>query len=225
MKDDTITNLQNLIATIEWFQIYSDITKNIYIDQERCAYLFQASNDARAFVSKNININIGNSEQLKPKDYFSLLRSLGAKKLAICTKGAAPMVVDIPMNATRFYYYNEDTNFNLCSLRQYGLKKYLIALKQARFLIPLIIDSSSKYPSIKYCFANMKGSDTPYYCLFTDIDNFDIWNQTECDGKWQAIEIGLAKLDLIRKDASVIINPGKDNIILTNKQIECARKG
>lgn len=212
----------NVLTLSKFYQIYSESTKRLYIDKDFRCYLFEAEREAKQFCEKieGIYYDKDSSSYIKQGPFVSLCYGLGIDTIRVkSVKREKYVDIKVSIKDARHQFYNSETEKNILRLKQTKKRKYLIELASSFFISPVMIDKreEGQYPVIHYSYAMLPGGNI-YYLLFTTLQEFDKWNDTQnkiyCPNK-----TNLQDLNRVRGNNPVLINPSSDQLILTDKQI------
>lgn len=213
----------NVLTLSKFYQIFSDSTKRLYIDKNFRCYLFEAEREAKQFCEKieGTYYNTDSSSYIKQSPFVSLCYSLGIDTIRVkSVKREKYVDIKITKEDARHQFYNGETEKNILRLKQTKKSKYLKELADSFFISPVMIDKreEGQYPIIHYSYAMIPGGNV-YYLLFTTLQEFDKWNDTQ-NKIYSPNKTTLQDLNRIRNNHPVLINPSSDQLILTDKQIK-----
>ena len=215
---------KDLLTIREYYIIYAKATGKPYIDINNACYLFEIASEAKTFCEALQNTYVTNSQQLNEGIFGSDFYGYGIDLIHVKEKKRDEFT-DVKLDkgcAKIRKHYNRLCVRDIYRLKQTGMKKYLRRFKKHTFLTPVKIDERllKQYPKIHYSYATTNGEDK-YYLLFSTIQEFSKWNDD--NGKiWMPLEVTLNTFGNIRKSSPVLINPGSDKLILTEKHIKIA---
>lgn len=217
----------NLLTLHEYYVIMNTSLNKPYIDEQYGCHLFDASMQADAFIGKKAYLSKTDKQSLTQKTYSTQWYSYGIRSITIHQfKEKKTVVIPITEKDCLHQYYNAETNGNLVLLSETSKAKYLYKLARAPLLAPINIEprTPGHTPKLAYCYATGIQGDTPYYILFSTIQECTKWNE-QMPQKWKPLEVNLATFGRIRKGSPVLINPLTDKIVLNDKQIQMALTG
>lgn len=222
MDSDSIA----LLTGKKYYLIMSKKTKKAYIDKDGSGYLFSVKHEAESYV-KILGKDVYVTDQAKSitqnrdiKEYICL----GMKLLCIKRRDKdTPDKIKLGRGDIKKGYYNVDLEFNVIRLRQTSMLKYLLAMKDNTFLVPVYIETrkAGEYPKIYYChaiFADKKEA----LVVFSMMEEFDDWKKTQIHDKGREffpLEISATRMLKASGGADVIINPLSDKLYLTHRQL------
>ena len=224
MNSDEIS----LITGKKYYLILSAKTNQAYIDKDGAGYLFAIKREAESYVNALGHSKVyitGKSQTITQNKDIRAFICLGMKSLNIKRRDKdVPDVIVFRRADIRKGYYNTDLEFNVTRLRQTSMLKYLLAMKENTFLVPVYIAprEEKKYPKLYYCHAVFKDKHEALV-VFSMMEEFDTWNKTMIHDKGKEffpLEISATRVLKARNGADVIINPLSDKLYLTAEQLQ-----
>lgn len=214
----------NFLALKQFYPVYSDKTKRLYIDKQFRCYLFESDYEAKQFCDSIPGIHYDSSCNVQG-GFISMCYGIGIKMLRVkCSSEENFRDISIRAKDVKRQFYNEDTMRNLLRLKQTCEKQYLQNISDSLFISPVILDprKAGEYPVIHYSYAVLTQS-TIHYLLFTTIQEFEKWNESQ-GNKYLPNQTSLQELNKVRGNNPVFINPLSDKLILTDSQIKLITK-
>lgn len=210
----------DLLTLNEYYLIMSAKTGKPYMDRDYSCYMFELHSDAETFCTEIPDTISAESKNYKQIEFCTGFYSYGIRNIKVFPRGKTCINIPLGINDVKKQFYNSEANGLVYRLKQTSEKKYLRELKNVPLFAPVLINPRlpKQYPDIHYCYATFSGSDSVYYILFTTLQEFEQWNKEQKEN-WRPLEVSLSKFQQIRNGKSILINPVKDKLILTDKQI------
>lgn len=221
-----------LLTDKKYYVILSIATKQAYIDGDGTGYIFSAKKDAEDFLEETghdkVYIN-GSSKNISRnkdiRDYFCEgMRKLHVTRRNQKTAEVEENDIEIKRGDVKKGYYNVALEFNVTRLRETALKKYVLAMKDNNFIVPVYIPSrkEKEYPKLYYCHA-VFADKREALVLFSMMEEFDNWNNDMIKHKGQQffpLEISATRVMKARNNGDIFLNPLSDKLFLTDKQLK-----
>lgn len=226
-----MADVKKLLTTKKFYPVFSSATKNIYIDKDGCGFIFTAKKEAEEYINAlgkdkaYVDMNPKTVSYRKDvKEYYCL----GMKTLKIKCRENDDFIDLALRSSIAKGYVNAALEFNVTRLKETSLKKYLSAMKDNRFLVPVYLPERKKkeYPKVFYCHAVLSDKDNDKreaLVLFSTMDEFDIWNTDMKKHKKKIffpLEISATRTEKVRNGSDIIINPLSDKLLITDKQLK-----
>ncbi len=219
MKDED----KALLTSIKYFPIKSKKTDNYFIDAQGSVFFFVKEEDAKAFAKKEKDVQPIPAHFFEMTELVSNLYSLGANSIRIFNSPDDIKTIPIEKEDTKQGYYNSVVNFNVQRLKHTSAKSYLKSLKDQYLITPVMLYGrrAEQYPVVRYAYGiePSKNPSPKYFVLFTSLQEFDRWNETQ-GKKFKPVEIEIRRFNTIRKDNPIMINPLSDKLVLTHIQLK-----
>lgn len=211
----------NLLTKYEYMRIVSERTGKLYLDMNYNTYLFDSPREANQFCEEVGLVKPFEAEFIRQAQYCSACYGIGAEGIRVkLAKEEKFQTIPVLKTDAKRQYYNVEADRNIARLLQTSKKKYMIGLRDCKFLSPILITSrkEQKHPSMHYGIARVPDGPS-FHILFTTIHEFDEWNK-KVNEVYSPNETNLLEFRTIRGNNPLIINPETDKLILTDKQIE-----
>lgn len=214
----------DLLTEKEYVIIRSSRTKEVYVDKDRRCYIFSSVMDAESFCDA-----LGDGtyfdkkmEELTQNKDMRHFYACGVRKVIVKLRDKdEPKEIPLSRKDVLNGYYNPNLKFHILRLKQTGTKAYLRMMEKDRFIVPVYLKDRSlkEYPYIYYVFAEARETGE-FLLLFSSVEEFDEWKKAQKDDrKYCPLEITSEKLQRIRKDRDVVINPLSDMLFLGRDQL------
>lgn len=217
----------NILTLKQYCLILSNKTKKVYIDKNCKCYLFESDYEAKQFCDKIPDTYFAEQTFLKQGPFISMCYGNGIETIQVkCSAEEKFREIPIEKKDVKRQFYNRNTMKSILRLKQTSQRQYLLELKKATFISPVVIDQrkEGEYPIIHYTYAILS-QETIHYLLFTTLQEFEDWKKAEEDNvNYLPNQTTLAELNKIRGNNPVFINPLSDRLILTDTQIKSITK-
>lgn len=213
----------------EYFPIFSKTTGKYYIDEQGYMYIFAQPKYAEEFcsfigdteVKGRALIQTSNIGELYTTgvDGIVVIPRYDASQLASVSKAPLDSIIDVG-KLGKAAIASHDTNRALLQVIQTSKKDSLQGLKDVSFYTPVIVRTRNpkNYPMLSY--AQASASHKNYLLLFTSTSEFDQWKKVNRDVNWEPMEITIGKINSVRKNRALLINPLSMRLILSDNQID-----
>ena len=214
------------LLSIDNYILMSDITNEIYIDEQFNCHIFDKKSKAELFIKehslKSVKPILNNHK--KPKEFCELLYSMGFRMIKYTRKDVLTEI-GVEKPALQIGYHNAYASGVTLRLLQTGEKKYLRGLYNAKFFTPVSISDrdKGKHPNIIYNCASLKNSKKNYL-LFTTLSEFEEWNKSQKQD-WKPLKMSIMEFERIRNNYPIILNPLSSKIVLKNEHIKIIKEG
>lgn len=200
-------------------------TKRAYLDRRFYLYLFEIKSEAEGFItSLGEGMEIKDLAYYKNEDFDKFYRH-GAEGINLILKNHK--TVDIPLTKevlTKRKYDSHEAQKNLVRLIETNEDQYLKGLKMTYFIVPASVEPKIKglFPKLSYSNCELRTRNKNYGTVFTTESDFDDWNKTQ-NNAWQPLRIMFKELHSLFEDKDgVIINPGRETLILKQMLLQPA---
>lgn len=197
------------------YLIISELTQKPYLDEKRNAHMFLHKPAGDAFARTTGHVMAIDLSEFDFRETCSYVYAAGAKTLLVRGKEIEEEF-SLEQDKLKRRYYNPDIQAHLTRFLHTGKDRYIRALSDAYFIVPIRIKNS---PGASISYATAKIKDRPYvYVAFTDLDEYYRWD--EIVPGWQPLEVDAAGLKRIGSRHGFIINPLGRNLIITRQMIK-----
>lgn len=188
------------------FLIMSRLTKMVYINEDRQAFLIDNKKDADEFVKNTIGTYCADKSTQKKKTICSYCFASGADEIVFISEGKKEIKLLRERHLDK-HYYNCRLSADITRLVHTQNTKYLRDFAECNFVVPIRI-TNSKTVSIAY--ATVAKDSTPenyLYLAFTDLYEYEKWARKIPDSdSWKPLQVDAAGLKRIGRNHGFIIN-------------------
>lgn len=200
------------------YLIYSTLSKNPFIDETRCAYVFRKREDADAFVSEVRCTEVFVTESGIGTHLFSECFAAGAQVLKERVGNGMEIKHDLYEEPHEKRFYNELLNANITRYLHTHNRSYLRDLRNCSFIVPVRI-TNEPYTKIVYAtiYKNRREQKKYAFLAFTDLSEYDKW--TEKDNNWKPLLVDSEIMQRIGKKHGFVLDIYRTAFYITTKII------
>lgn len=201
------------------YLIQSSVTKGLYLDADRCCYVFFSDTEAERFVGKYPDIEMGQKIFRNPQDLFAECYSAGALSVIIIENGQKE-THKLNHRKVRRQFYNGDCNAAINLFKETKDVQYLRYVAACWFIVPIRINFEIS-PEIVYGTIHLKQNQ---YCFlaFSDMESYSEWDKTMVG--WKPLLVNFDVMCQISKENGYIINPKGNALLLPANVMSKYRK-
>lgn len=197
----------------------SSVTKKIYIDAERKAYLFFSEKEAEQFIFETENTQLGDNTFKTPQDFFSNCYRNGALCVVLCDNGFKEEAY-LSKKEIKKDFYNAMLNAGISLFKETKEQKYLKIISSCMFIIPIRINFEVT-PEIVYGVLHTSANEYKFIA-FSDLEEYDTW--AENMSGWQPLLVNFDVMCQISKENGYVINPKGNSLVFPARIMEKYRK-
>ena len=190
------------------YLIISRITKKVYIDELRNAYLFRDGKDAQTFSADVPGTTVMENEE--PGTYvFSECFSAGARELRE-RSGGKEKVYRLKDEELEKRYYNGILNANISRYMHTKNTEYIRAMKMCSFIVPVRV-INHPYATIKYPVVYSTGNLSYAFIAFSDLTEYGKWKEKQKEAEWVSGKNDDYEWDPMLIDCISLVRIGKEH--------------
>ena len=211
-----------IASTLSINQIYLAIyekTGQPYITENGDVFVYLKEEDAKRFLEENKGSALKGPDYYKVEDLSSICYGAGAEQIIVKVPGRNQERREDLKKMPKKKYYNFPLNRSINLLHETKKKKYLLEMKNEKFIIQVKINSDSDIV-IEYSIAKMK--DKNYFMAFSNLDEFEKWSEKVKD--FNPIEISFTELAELCNEDDCIINVFGARYVLSQEKIKMIRE-
>lgn len=219
---------KDILSTKKLYMILSVATKRPYVDKDGSGYAFSAKKEAEEYIKALGHDKVymeGTSAYISQNKDIKELYCMGMKRLKVKIREKDDLdVIPLRKSDVSRGYYNTALEFNVTRLKETSLRKYLEAMKENTFLVPVFIAErkAKEYPKLYYCHAVLQDKHEALV-LFSMMNEFRDWNdgmKRHKGEEFYPLEISATRVLKVRGKADLLINPLTDKLYIEAKDVK-----